>query len=64
MCNYNNVFHTLTMYITVERTLHVMDNLYLTNTAYGPTTYKCVQIDLYIKDTSLLRTLMLVPKCP
>ena len=33
------------------------------DTAYVPTTHKCVQIDLYIKDTSLLRTLMLVPKC-
>ena len=35
-----------------------------TDTAYIQTTYKCVQIDLYIKDTSLLRTFMPVPKCP
>ena len=41
-----------------------MNNLYLTDGAYVPTTYKCVQIGLYIKDISLYKTLMLVPKCP
>ena len=43
------------------RTLHITDNLYLMDTAYVPTTCECIQIGLYIKDTSLLRTLVLVP---